>query len=251
VTAECTAGENLLPNPGFESGTDEWFVNGSVAPTSDVAHEGTMSVRLDATDDGYMDHRIAPVEPGATYVLSGWGMLSASGETGTVGVQFNDGNGERLTAEEPAPLTFASTTVLPSFEEQSLTFTIPAQAVEMYVYLSKEDGTALFYADDLSLSVCQTAATPAATPALLEPEEAATPAEPAATSEAATAATPTFDRSGCDPAYPEERTCIPPGPPFNQGCAITAERNFVVLPPDPQGLDRDQDGIGCEPIYRN
>lgn len=55
-------------------------------------------------------------------------------------------------------------------------------------------------------------------------------------------------RAGCDPAYPEARTCIPPGPPFNQGCAITAERLFTVLAPDRQGLDHDQDGIGCEPI---
>lgn len=54
--------------------------------------------------------------------------------------------------------------------------------------------------------------------------------------------------SACDPAYPDERTCIPPGPPFDQGCAITSERLFTVLPPDPQGLDADGDGIGCEPI---
>jgi hypothetical protein len=65
--------------------------------------------------------------------------------------------------------------------------------------------------------------------------------------------TPTLEpkepkRSGCDPAYPDKRTCIPPGPPFDQGCAITSERRFEVLPPDPQGLDHDGDGIGCEPI---
>jgi hypothetical protein len=56
------------------------------------------------------------------------------------------------------------------------------------------------------------------------------------------------ERENCDPAYPEERTCIPPGPPFKQGCAITEERLFTVLPPDPQHLDHDGDGIGCEPI---
>src|SRR5215213_1389431 len=56
------------------------------------------------------------------------------------------------------------------------------------------------------------------------------------------------ERPGCDPAYPDERTCIPPGPPFDQGCAITSERKFRVLEPDPQHLDHDGDGIGCEPI---
>lgn len=62
--------------------------------------------------------------------------------------------------------------------------------------------------------------------------------------------TPTREakREGCDPAYPDAGTCIPPGPPFEQGCAITEERLFTVRAPDPQGLDHDGDEIGCEPI---
>lgn len=59
------------------------------------------------------------------------------------------------------------------------------------------------------------------------------------------------ERPECDPAYPDSRTCIPPGPPFDQGCAITSERRFTVLSPDPQRLDHDNDGIGCEPVRRN
>jgi hypothetical protein len=61
-------------------------------------------------------------------------------------------------------------------------------------------------------------------------------------------ATPANARPGCDAAYPDARTCIPPGPPWDQGCAITDERRFTVLPPDPQGLDHDGDGVGCEPV---
>lgn len=49
----------------------------------------------------------------------------------------------------------------------------------------------------------------------------------------------------CDSSYPT--LCIPPAPPVI-GCAITSARNFPVLPPDPQHLDADRDGIGCEPI---
>jgi hypothetical protein len=55
-------------------------------------------------------------------------------------------------------------------------------------------------------------------------------------------------RAGCDPAYPEARTCIPLGPPYSQGCAITTQRLFTVLAPDPQHLDADGDGVGCEPV---
>jgi hypothetical protein len=58
----------------------------------------------------------------------------------------------------------------------------------------------------------------------------------------------TRDRTGCDPAYPDERTCIAPGRPLAAPCAITDQRNFTVLPPDPRRLDADRDGIGCEPV---
>ena len=57
-----------------------------------------------------------------------------------------------------------------------------------------------------------------------------------------------LDRTGCDPAYPDERTCIAPGRPLAEPCSITDQRNFTVLAPDPRGLDSDGDGIGCEPI---
>jgi hypothetical protein len=87
------------------------------------------------------------------------------------------------------------------------------------------------------------------------PEETAAPSQRTATPPPAPTPTPTPAapapapaRAGCDPAYPDARTCIPPGPPFDQGCAITDERLFPVLPPDPQGLDHDGDGIGCEPV---
>ena len=56
------------------------------------------------------------------------------------------------------------------------------------------------------------------------------------------------ERTGCDPAYPDERTCIAPGRPLAEPCSITDQRNFTVLAPDPRGLDADRDGIGCEPI---
>lgn len=90
--------------------------------------------------------------------------------------------------------------------------------------------------------------TPEPDPAPL-PTMSPTPApEPMTLSATLPTATPVDARPGCDPAYPDARTCIPPGPPWDQGCAVTAERRFSVLPPDPQGLDHDGDGIGCEPI---
>ena len=50
-------------------------------------------------------------------------------------------------------------------------------------------------------------------------------------------------RKGCDPAYPT--VCIPPPPP-DLDCGDIPHRDFKVLPPDPHGFDRDEDGVGCE-----
>ncbi len=50
-------------------------------------------------------------------------------------------------------------------------------------------------------------------------------------------------QGNCHPAYPE--VCLPPPPP-DLDCKDIPQRGFRVLPPDPHGLDRDRDGVGCE-----
>lgn len=246
----CAGGENLLENGGFEAGTEGWYVNESVEAVTTETHEGAMAVRLAAgDDDAYTDNGVSPIDPGATYTLSAWGRVSTGGETGEIGVQYYDSGGERLMNEEPPPLTFSTT----AYEERELTFSPPDDIANIYVFISKVEGAADFYADSLTLTICSAEASAempvVATPvAALEESIVATPEAAQSSETAATPAEPAPDRSGCDPAYPEERTCIPPGPPFDQGCAITMERDFIVLPQDPQGLDHDQDGVGCEPI---
>lgn len=47
----------------------------------------------------------------------------------------------------------------------------------------------------------------------------------------------------CDPSYPT--ICLPPPPP-DLDCPQIPHQDFPVLPPDPHGLDADEDGIGCE-----
>lgn len=48
----------------------------------------------------------------------------------------------------------------------------------------------------------------------------------------------------CDPSYPT--VCIPPPPP-DLDCADIPERAFPVRGPDVHRLDRDRDGVACEP----
>lgn len=49
--------------------------------------------------------------------------------------------------------------------------------------------------------------------------------------------------ANCDPSYPG--VCIAPAPP-DLDCGDITFRRFQVLPSDPHGFDRDQDGVGCE-----
>ncbi|MBA4385462.1 MAG: hypothetical protein C0410_12060 [Anaerolinea sp.] len=54
---------------------------------------------------------------------------------------------------------------------------------------------------------------------------------------------PPHQDGNCDPSYPT--VCIPPPPP-DLDCPEIQYDDFKVLPPDPHGFDRDNDGIGCE-----
>ena len=47
----------------------------------------------------------------------------------------------------------------------------------------------------------------------------------------------------CDPSYPS--ICIEINAP-DVDCKDLTERGFIVLPPDPHKLDKNQDGVGCE-----
>ena len=241
VSLSCPDGDNLITNADFESGEEGWYIEEDVEPTATETHSGNTALRLGPSGAGYIDQWIASITPDTTYKLSGWGKVSTDGETGEIGLVLRDSNGERLDPEEPPPpLTFTTTT----FAEQSLTFTVSAPVAQVVVYAVKGNGATQFYVDTLVLSPCQAPealeATPAATPPVAIPT--------IAVSEDQSATAPASSRQGCDPAYPEERTCIPLGPPLEEPCTITDERNFIVLPPDPRRLDRDGDGIGCEPI---
>jgi hypothetical protein len=52
----------------------------------------------------------------------------------------------------------------------------------------------------------------------------------------------TYGTTDCDSSYPD--ICIPSSPDVN--CGDISDKRFTVLPPDPHGLDRDGDVIGCE-----
>ena len=66
---------------------------------------------------------------------------------------------------------------------------------------------------------------------------------PRPTTQPTTVKPQTAPKPSCDPSYPD--VCIPPRPP-DLDCDEISYSNFRVTGSDPHGLDRDNDGIGCE-----
>ncbi len=134
-----------LSNGGAENDLQGWYVEPGVSVTTDVVHGGNAAILVE-TGGGFASSQIT-IEPGRSYRLSAWGVLSSGGESGQVGIGYFDANGQRLTLSEPTPLVFDD----PFFARQVLTFTPVPEAVRVEIYLWKPAGTATFVVDDISV----------------------------------------------------------------------------------------------------
>lgn len=74
------AGENLVPNPGFEAGDANWEKWGNPVISTDVMHSGAQSLLVKRNSGGASAS--VPVEAGKTYRVGLWVKFAASGVTG-------------------------------------------------------------------------------------------------------------------------------------------------------------------------
>jgi hypothetical protein len=136
ATMDCSGGNNLLLNPGFESPlsdgwTDDW---GNSALDSVTVRSGKYALKT-GNEDGGRAQPFPDFVPGATYILSAWGMLSGTGGFGAqsafIGADIRDGDGVRI-ATPTAPITDSM-----EWQQSSVTFTVPENAatVVIFVYL--------------------------------------------------------------------------------------------------------------------
>ncbi|GAA1608349.1 carbohydrate binding domain-containing protein [Kribbella karoonensis] len=138
--AACV-GTNLVKNGGFESGTTNWSITasrGSVA--TDTVHSGTNSLKLGPSQASA--EQVVAVQPDTTYVLSGWGRVSAYDTEIVIGAKAFGG-----TSEVRAP-SFVNTT----WRGGSATFTTGPSATTATVYCFTRTGTGSGYCDDVSLT---------------------------------------------------------------------------------------------------
>ncbi|MEV0648691.1 carbohydrate binding domain-containing protein [Phytomonospora sp. NPDC050363] len=103
---------NLVANGGFESGTTAgWTPWNSATVTTAAAHSGTYGLRA-GPSPASVEQTVA-VAPNTTYVLSGWGRVSATGTELVIGVKNHGGTEARMpafttTAYAPGTVTFTT-----------------------------------------------------------------------------------------------------------------------------------------------
>lgn len=139
--AAC-AGTNLVQNGGFESGTTaNWSVtSGRAFIATDTVHSGAKSLKLGPSQASA--EQVVAVQPNTTYVLSGWGRVSAYDTEIVIGAKAFGG-----TSEVRAP-AFVNTT----WRGGSATFTTGPSTTTATVYCFTRAGAGFGYCDDLSVT---------------------------------------------------------------------------------------------------
>lgn len=142
------AAANLVSNPGFESGKDNWYELGESRATTIVTPGAvdTSKALCIGTDEGGLGQLITGISAGNSYTLSGFGKVSVTGETAFLGVDFLDSNGRKLSGGK-IQLLYSST----SYAQKAITFTPVKGTVKIQVFTYKNPGTGYVYLDNINL----------------------------------------------------------------------------------------------------
>ena len=146
---QTSAPQNLVLNPGFESGSANWQLDASssIDSTPANAHTGSNSLKLNALLAWQGSSQYVLVTPGLSYTYSGWERsTSATGASGYITVVSYDANWAQVGPS--TSLIFASTG---SWSSLSGTYVAPAGTVRVGFWL-QNDGAGTFWFDDLSMT---------------------------------------------------------------------------------------------------
>ncbi|MBP7175327.1 MAG: hypothetical protein KBA53_03770 [Thermoclostridium sp.] len=119
--------ENLIENPGFESGNSNWDEWGPYSIITSDVKSGINAVELG--DDGGLGQSIMAGQ-GMELILSAWGKSGTEGDLAWVGVDCIDKDGTKIPGGK-FTLQFGETT----FEQKEVAFTTVEGTVKLVVYV--------------------------------------------------------------------------------------------------------------------
>ncbi len=138
----CT--NNLLANPGFESGLTGWTITGDVTITTTV-HSGTKAAHLGGNGYASVGQAFAAT-PGTDYTLKAWSKYAGSLGYRAVELRFLNAAWANISTNSIYAVSTST------YAECVLTGTAPAGTAYVYLLASK-DGAGSIDVDDLCLTV--------------------------------------------------------------------------------------------------
>jgi hypothetical protein len=150
VTGSATQAQELLVNPGFESGTSPWYIgdaNQCTVSTEDP-HSGTNSAKFVGNDTWLlMSQLIDPAQEGVMYDVSGWMKTISVTTQGEIWLQFLD-SGWGIISESLVGSATGST----AYTQYSDSLLSPTGTAILRIRLMMPNGTGTVYFDDLSIA---------------------------------------------------------------------------------------------------
>jgi len=147
-------GEELLTNPGFESGITPWYVTDAnyCTVSTDDPHSGIYSGKIVGADTWLlMSQFVDPAQEGVTYYVSGWLKTVNVTTYAEIWLQFLD-SGYGIISESEVGQATGST----SYTQYSDSLVAPAGTVILRIRLIFASGTGTAYFDDISVSTVDT-----------------------------------------------------------------------------------------------
>ncbi|MEZ0392780.1 MAG: GDSL-type esterase/lipase family protein [Pseudobdellovibrionaceae bacterium] len=148
--------QNLVNNPGFESGMTDWANWGGSAAVTGQAYAGTRSIRTGPGAGGVGQNVLSRLTAGKSYRLQAYARRSASSDWAGVGIKFTSSSGAVL-LDKSAVVTSASYTLL------TVDFVAPSGATAANVYTWKNGTASYLDVDQFNLVATTTTATPVPT----------------------------------------------------------------------------------------
>jgi|GEM_PF-2354334 len=140
--------ENLITNPGFESGLDDYTYFGDVTATTGDAYSGSYSCKIvgNGANIFYAEHAKTPVDGNSQYIVEGFIKTTGLSDTAEFIISEYDGNNNFI-----RDASFGHTSGTADWDRKSYTLFTHANSVKIKIRMTIGSAAGTAYFDDLSL----------------------------------------------------------------------------------------------------
>lgn len=140
--------ENLITNPGFEAGLDDYTYFGEVTATTEDAYSGSYSSKIvgNGTNIFYAEHAKTPVDGNSRYIVEGFIKTTGLSDNAEFIISEYDGNNNFI-----RDARFGQTSGTAGWDRKSYTLYTHANTVKIKIRMTIGSAAGTAYFDDLNL----------------------------------------------------------------------------------------------------